>query len=254
MDDRVDAETLKDMLHVDKADFRYKDLSGATLNGNLLGVDFRGANLRGATVGSGRHDAYNTHINNVDFRGANLDGMHFIGSDYSAHYGVHISDTTFDKGQLSRIGSMLNVHVYSQDWSGVDLSRCTLKILSMHSVNLQGAQLGGADFTKSRLNNVNFTRASLRNANLAGSEIRKMSFYEADLRGADLSQADMTDADLRGALFDGPELSCEGLCLDGAKVDKDLAAKITVFAAKPPQGLIVDKEYTREAGDTDYAC
>ena len=110
-------------------------------------------------------------------------------------------------------------------------------------IQLQGADLNGANLTRIFLNGVNLSRvdlneailyrALLTNAILELADLRGANMREADLIRCDLSNADLTEADLSGAILIGANLR-------GAigTTPEQLAKAKTLQGATMPDGSI----------------
>ena len=85
------------------------------------------------------------------------------------------------------------------DLTGADLTRSALTGADLRWANLTRADLTGADLT----------RADLSGANLRGADLRWANLYGANLRGADLRWANLNGANLYGAR--GEVLAIDGL-------------------------------------------
>lgn len=95
---------------------------------------------------------------------------------------------------------------------------------TFNCVELEEANLAGANLTRSRWKNVYFVGADMRsailfNSDLRGSILRGVDLRDADMRearldGADLTVADVRGADLREAYLEGANL--RSLCYNGA--------------------------------------
>src|SRR6266702_1559422 len=107
-------------------------------------------------------------------------------------------------------------------------------------INLQGADLNGANLTRILLNGVNLSRvdlneamlyrAILTNAILELADLRRANMREADLIRCNLSNADLTEADLSGAFLIGANIY-------GAKVTTEQLEKAKSLAgATMPDG------------------
>lgn len=214
MDDRIDAETLKSMSH---DDIQWFECYGGV--SRLTWGMFENADLGGLDL----HD--------VDFGESELRGASFMGADLRC---------------AAFRGDLRNVDFRGANMGGVDFADLSGNIddgpviidettkfdkEQLESIRfISGARVTGQDWSGANLSNCFIERSVLR----------------VDLRGAQLPQ-NMKGVDLRGTKIDGPELSRDGLNLDGAIVDKDIAAKIAIFVKTPPQGLIVDKDYSTKS-------
>jgi uncharacterized protein YjbI with pentapeptide repeats len=77
-----------------------------------------------------------------------------------------------------------------------------VKILSLDGnllLDVDGANLRGANLYKANLRGADLYKASLYGANLREADLRGANLYKADLRGADLYKANLRGAYLRGA-------------------------------------------------------
>ena len=75
-------------------------------------------------------------------------------------------------------------------------------------VNIEGADLRGANLYRADLCEAKLYKANLYHADLRGADLRGANLYQVDLCGADLYRADLTGADLCGADLRGANL-CE---------------------------------------------
>jgi uncharacterized protein YjbI with pentapeptide repeats len=81
--------------------------------------------------------------------------------------------------------------------------------------NLRGANLAGADLSKSHLSGAELIGTNLRRANLSGADLSGASLIDAVLSEADLTGANLANADLSGSYMTGTKLA--GADLSGAK-------------------------------------
>lgn len=88
------------------------------------------------------------------------------------------------------------------EWDGIELHSVLLSRASLVRANL-----AGADLTEAKLDFANFCRADLRNANLTNADAIKANFSAANFRGASAERSHFAFS------------SCEGTCLDTAKLD-----------------------------------
>ena len=84
---------------------------------------------------------------------------------------------------------------------GANLSRTTFERPFLHGASFRHAKLVDANFNGS-LAGICFDGADLRRANLRGADLTNATFDGADLRGADLSTATVTEWQLARALTD----------------------------------------------------
>lgn len=105
-----------------------------------------------------------------------------------------------------------------RNFSGVNLAGARLKDATfsrgiLTDANLSGADasrakfihadLQGARFDGAKLREADFTNAILRDASLQGADLSRARLFRADLRGADLTDARMRGADLLEANLSG---------------------------------------------------
>ena len=161
---------------------------GATLSGDLVGLDLTLLTLLGVT-----------------FEGADLrltrfgeyDGVTWI--DVICPNGqpsAETSDGTCDEATALADGeyegvSAPGVSLVTEDLSGSDLRGADLRWARLDDTTLTGADLGGADLSGARLSNVG--RDEIGAANLAAETLAGAVLSNVDLRGADFGEADTTD-------------------------------------------------------------
>ncbi|MEL6224720.1 MAG: toll/interleukin-1 receptor domain-containing protein [Cyanobacteria bacterium J06627_8] len=96
----------------------------------------------------------------------------------------------------------------------IDLSRADLSVARLYGVDLNGANLRGADLSYADLSVANLTGAYLNGANLNDANLTGAYLNDANLTGAYLNGAGLGDADLNGANLTGANLA--GAYLTGA--------------------------------------
>jgi hypothetical protein len=108
----------------------------------------------------------------------------------------------------------LNVHIdlNKANLNGADLNHALLMHADLTNARLQRANLRQADCARARLFGASLeeailSRATFDHANLSSARLRKADLWEARLDGADLAGADLRDANLRGVHLAGSNLS-----------------------------------------------
>jgi hypothetical protein len=111
-------------------DLSYADLCGATLDGNLEGVIFWGAQLKSAAMIGG-------HLKRAVFCWAHM-------QDANISWG-HLQHANFSFAQMQGV-TLLNARLRSADFTKADLKDSTLCGASLAWAKLSGTRLQGADF------------------------------------------------------------------------------------------------------------
>jgi uncharacterized protein YjbI with pentapeptide repeats len=115
------------------------------------------------------------------------------------------------------------VDLEEADLTGADLRRADLEGANLGYVNLTGANLKRAFLWDVNLLGANLTHANLEDVNALGADLSNANFTGASLAGAFLRQTNLVasnfaDADLRAANLEGAELgSAKHLDPDGAR-------------------------------------
>ena len=123
-------------------DLRWRDLSslclvGADLSGSRIeGASFKGADLSGATL-----QEVTAPFRNVDFTGANLQGANLSGSNCEADY----TNANLRHAILSKVQGFVNLD--GADLTGADLSTCRWHLLSTKGAILREATLPSSPFS-----------------------------------------------------------------------------------------------------------
>lgn len=118
-----------------------------------------------------------------------------------------------------------------REFQSVDLAGAALKEATFSRGDLSGANLSGVrgsrakfisatlaktDFSGAALREADFTNADLSDASFVGADLRRARLFRANLRGVDFTNArmrgaDLLEADLSGALWiDGKSRCAEG--------------------------------------------
>lgn len=188
-------------------DFSGRDLSAASVVGNLPRSNFSGAILTDARISGNFTSANFAH---ADLTTASLTSANFVNSD--------LSRAKLDGAQIS-----------GSNFYGVDLTGATLRDAHASWTNFSGSNFLAAELIGAELEAVNasrseFTRARLAGAQLAGADLTLARFEDADLTGANLAGVNAT-----GALFPGATLT--DVTLDQANLSgADLSGAIGLSA------------------------
>jgi uncharacterized protein YjbI with pentapeptide repeats len=90
---------------------------------------------------------------------------------------------------------------------GFDFSRANLSGSFFSMLNLEEANLSGADLANATLCWGNLSRANLQGANLKKVNLNEANLARADLTNADLKEAQLAKANFKGAILRGADLS-----------------------------------------------
>ena len=111
------------------------------------------------------------------------------------------------------------------------MSEANLRGNLLDQINLQNANLSGADFRFSSMRDTNLSGANLQGANLSNADLQRTVLTFANLQGADLSGALLSGANARSAKLEGASLV--GTDLSFANLaDADLA-NVTFYKSFP---------------------
>ena len=235
-----------DGLDLHTFDLRDTDLSDASLQGcNLKGIDLRtlrsvaGANFTDVDItddaftgidlnrcildGLDLHtfDLRDTDLSDASLQGCNLKGVDLrtLRSVAGANFtDVDITDDAFTGIDLNRcILDGLDLHTFDlrdTDLSDASLQGCNLEgvdlriLRSVVGVNFTGANLADAILLGVNFNGCSFSELSFSRVNLAAVDLQDIRFNNVDFSGVDLQQANLSGVDLRncniaGANFTG---------------------------------------------------
>lgn len=214
---------------------------------DLSGINFRSANLVGASFrssrfyGSGEDGRFGTFDDWItDFSGADLREADFSSA---ALNNIRMNQTNLVRAKLNRANlpnsSLVGANLSSAQLIGTNLREATLEKASLTgadlgeakltSANLHEARLGqikangtdfaftdssgsswqGANLTDANFKNANLQEADLSSTNLAGANLRNTQLQEAKLRNSNLSRVDLRGANLNGTDFRGAILTTE---------------------------------------------
>lgn len=173
------------------ASYQAHDLSGLRLAGDVVGWNFHGQNLTGASFGT------DSSIQNNDFGQANLTGASF---DYDSLTGSDFTGATIRGAKFSAYNG--SVH----EGTGIGLaqiySTASYQLHDLTGIDFTENSLGGGNFANQDLSNSNLSRTILAGANFSNAVLFGANFFDAKFAGivpAHVPAANFTDADIRGA-------------------------------------------------------
>ncbi len=120
------------------------------------------------------------------------------------------------------------------DLDGADLNGANLSEANLGGADLHRAILDGAKLHKANLNGAILGEAILGEAQLYGADLGRADLHRAILDGADLVLADLSKADLHGAILGEAKL-------DGADLDKAKLSEANLNGAKGTTTEQLDK-------------
>jgi uncharacterized protein YjbI with pentapeptide repeats len=205
--------------HLEGADLSGARLEGATLRGAQLELaNLAEAHLEGAIlVDAQMKDAY---LNGAHMEEANLSAANLTAARLR---GAQLQGAAFNEASLER--AILD----EAQLEGALFRRASLRGASLRGARLEGAiffeaHLQGADLTRgAQLAGADLSKTQLDGANLSGALLKAANLTSAQLTVANLRQAQLTDANLFGARLDGADLReawLVGADLRGASLDK----------------------------------
>lgn len=187
-------------------DLRQRDLQCAEFSeGKLVNVDFRGANLTGATF-------VGTDLRRADFSAlpakerkageiadctpdghweavTDLTGVRFINTNLTA--------TRFGNGSMKRLAIQGGV-LTGADFCFARLPQARLERISAVGARFEGASLRGVTCSDCQLQFADFDRTDMSDSTFVEAKLLGASFVDTELDGADLKGADLTGARLSG--------------------------------------------------------
>ncbi len=176
---------------------------------DLSGVNFRSANLAGASLQGSR------------FYGPGKDGRYGTFDDWITDFsGADLRNADLSRGVLnnvlmnrtSLIRAILNqANLSDSRLAGANLSSAKLIGANLHQANLENASLTGADLGEAKLTLSNLHGARLGRVNATGgqfsfADLTLSNWQDADLSGANLSNANLQDAELSATKLVGANL------------------------------------------------
>lgn len=182
---------------------RVRGWQACLANAVLPGADLSAANMPGA------------NFRGADMRRVNLSAARLIGTDLrDANLGlVDRVGQNLWKGSLFP-SRLVGVQLEGADLRGAELGGADMRGASMggaklDAAHLGGANLSGADLRAASLKDAKLGGVDLSNANLggAGADLNGAELTKANLAGANLGNADLTDANLVDAILSGTDFS-----------------------------------------------
>jgi len=102
-----------------------------------------------------------------------------------------------ESGLIRRNADISVLNMEGADLGGAELDQIDLKNADLHGTNLSGAHLDRVDLRGANLLGAILNEANLRDSYLSGANLSKADLSLADLRGANLSDKSRGDANLR---------------------------------------------------------
>lgn len=210
---------------------------------DLSGVNFRSANLVGASLRSsrfygpgedGRFGTFDDWI--TDFSGADLREADLTGANLNS---VRLNQANLVRAKLNR-ANLANSFLVGANLSSAQLINTNLRQATLENASLTGADLGQAFLTSSNLHSArlgqakakgtDFSFADLSSSSWQGADLTNANFKNANLQEADLSSTKLESANLRNAQLQDAKLRNSNLSkadLRGANLtNTDLAGAI----------------------------
>lgn len=132
-------------------------------------------------------------------------------------------------------------------WREADQDTCP----DLTKANLSGAELSGANLTKTDLSEADLSRANLSGANLSVAHLRRADLSRAYLGLANLSGADLSGADLRKAILSGANLHGADLSKANLNETRLLVATLTNLDLSEVQSLETVSHHGRSSIGVD---
>jgi uncharacterized protein YjbI with pentapeptide repeats len=158
------------------AKFPKARLPGAQLGGaNMRDVDLTGANLEGAVLGAYMEDA---QLPGADLRHAYLTGsMQRVNFREADLMGASLCMTNLTEADLE------GARLAAADVTSTALRKANLRNTDFHQADLDDSHLDGAALQGARLTDVKMYMASLKNCDLSDVDLSGANLTEADLEG-----------------------------------------------------------------------
>jgi uncharacterized protein YjbI with pentapeptide repeats len=168
-------------------------------NLDLSGINFRSANLAGASLRNSRFygPGEDRRLGTFDDWITDLSGAELKEADLT---GATLKNGIMNRTNLVR-ATLNQANLSDSRLAGANLSSAQLIGADLRQAILENASLTGADLGQAKLDRSNLHGASLGQVKAVGSEfpfadLRQSNWQGADLSGANLSNANLQDADL----------------------------------------------------------
>ena len=201
-------------LELSGADLSSSDLTGLTgaqgarldqanlFGADLMGVDLTGAGLAGTNlVGSNLEGAIfiNANLRSADLSDANLQSAVFSGDAWRDAPPVRPCAANIERPGVNLEGAELN---------GANLRAVRMAAVYMLGADLGGARLREADFTGACLQDGIFNLSDLSDADFDGADLRRSRMANAVLDNTSMAGADLRDSMLAGAVLETTDFAC----------------------------------------------
>ena len=223
------------------SDLTNADLRGANLNNAVLtDADLSGADLSGVIANGARAERalfVKADLSGADFSqalftatdlsGTLLKGASFAGAVMNGSWlsDADATDAVFKGAQMEAVKAEGKTVFRKADLAKAALGKSYFEDTDFSSVNLEGADLTMASFTRCSINEGNLKSCRARQADFSKSELAKANLQGADLMESTLRKTRLSGADLTGSnLFAADLYNCtlKGARLDGANVGRTL--------------------------------
>ncbi len=215
------------------ADLRNWTVTADGDSGDLRGLIFDGADMRGARLAHVKFDL----LKNVNLDGAMLDDFRCKGLVNCTVRKAAVTNIQLNCGDLG--GSDFSGSSLHCGWiayagaTGTVFRNCEFVDFDFQRITLEradftDAKLAGANMQECHFTDAILTGADLQSTNLSQAVFIRANLKKTDLRGANLRQADLTGATVDVARFDGADLV--GAKISAAQFGSAKGAKIEQIA------------------------
>ncbi len=154
-------------------------------------------------------------------------------------------------GKEGKQANLFGANLEGADLSRTNLQGAILAVANLQRANLFGANLHGANLQEAKLQGASLIRADLQGARLFGANLQGADLQEAKLGEADLGGADLQGADLIKADFEGANLSdadFRNADLSDAKLSKVIGLRADQLAGADLSNAKLSKDIAEFGG------
>ncbi len=131
--------------------------------------------------------------------------------------GVDLRNTYLHHRTYGEILDLQSAQLQGADLSNAQLQGACLNNARLQGANLSNARLQGTNLSNARLQRTNLSNARLQGTNLSNAQLQGVCFEEAQLQGKNLSNARLQRTNLSNAQLQGANLSnaqLQGVCFE----------------------------------------